>query len=167
MALLLGIVGLFVLSVGIQNRQDEAAAELQRTFSGEGNFLYWILALGVIGAIGSIDAVRSTAKMFLLLLFTVFTLSNKGLFGKLQEAVAGIKFAPPNTVLNEGKAVEVTPTGPQGIAKGAGSGAGAAPADAAGGGGAIGGLPSGIASALPTMLQGGFTGLTLPGGFLQ
>jgi hypothetical protein len=164
MALLLGIVGLFVLSVGIQNRQDEAAAELQRTFSGEGNFLYWILALGVIGAIGSIDAVRTTAKMFLLLLFTVFTLSNKGFFGKLQEAVQGVKFAPPNTALNEGKAVEVTPTGPQGVAKGAGSGVGAAPAGADGSAGSIGGLPPGITSGLPTMLQQGFT---LPGGFIQ
>ena len=54
MPLALIVIAIVLLISAIRGTQSDLAALLKKDFTGEGNFLYWILALGSVGALGYI-----------------------------------------------------------------------------------------------------------------
>ncbi len=79
MPLALIAIGLVLLIAAMRNKTDDLFALLKNDFSGPGNFLYWIMAIGVVGAVGYIKPARPVANAFLVLLVIVFLLAaNKG-----------------------------------------------------------------------------------------
>ena len=93
MPLALIVIAIVLLISAIRGTQSDLAALLKKDFTGEGNFLYWILALGSVGALGYIKPLRPISNAFLVLLLIVFVLAaNKGgkdFFSSLLSQVKG------------------------------------------------------------------------------
>lgn len=79
MPLALLAIGIVLLVTAIRGTTGDLAKLLQKDFTGPGNFLLWILALGMVGAVGYVKDLRPIANAFLVLLLIVFLLAaNKG-----------------------------------------------------------------------------------------
>lgn len=61
--------------------------QLVKDFTGAGNFIYWIIALIIIGAISKTPQGEKIAKPFLVLVLTVMVIANKGFFAQFMNAV--------------------------------------------------------------------------------
>lgn len=81
--------GFIVFVVGIRGRQQEAAALLQEDFTGNNNFLVWLIALFVIGSIGYVKAFEPLVRAFVILIMIAMILSNgrNGLFNQFRAQV--------------------------------------------------------------------------------
>lgn len=81
------IVGLLMVVTGAKGTHAALGQELRADFTGEGNFLYWLLALGIIGAVGVIPGMQNFSRLFMTLAIVSMVLKNKGAFDKLKEAI--------------------------------------------------------------------------------
>jgi hypothetical protein len=84
------IIGLFMLITGVRGTHGELAALLKDDFTGENNYLKWVLAMLVVGSLGYIRPIRPVANGILALVIMTLFLSNKGFFAKLTEQL-GVK----------------------------------------------------------------------------
>jgi hypothetical protein len=87
------LIGVVFIIAGVRGTSDELLTLLHSDLIGPNNFVYWILAIGVLGSIGYIDTLRplSRALLVLVLLVLVLTEGKKqgggGLFAKFQSAI--------------------------------------------------------------------------------
>lgn len=101
MPLALITLGFLFVVVGFQDTYKEFGAQLAKDFTGQNSFLVWIAAIGIIGAIGYVKELEKFSRMFLLLIFVVMFLSNKGVFDKFNSAIRqGTSSNSGSTVLN-------------------------------------------------------------------
>jgi len=71
--------GTLFLIAAIRGTNKELFELLKGDFTGDGNFLIWILAISAVGSIGYIKELRPISNAFLALLLIVFLLAaNKG-----------------------------------------------------------------------------------------
>lgn len=104
MALALIIIGAALIIVAIRNTYADLGTLLAKDFTGEGNFLYWIAALAVIGAVGYVPTLRGPSRALLALIVLVFFLTNgTGFFDKVASAIKGAK--PATTAAVEPPAI--------------------------------------------------------------
>lgn len=87
MPLFLIIVGLILLVASIRGTQQDLFDTLKSDFTGDGNFIFWVLALGIISALGSVKAIRPITQGFLALVIVVIFLVNRGLIPSFIEQV--------------------------------------------------------------------------------
>lgn len=85
--LVIGIVFVVAAVRGTTSGENGLFTLLQGDFTGSNNFLYWLLALGLIGAIGYIPKLKSFSTAFLVLVIAAILLSHKGFFADLQSAI--------------------------------------------------------------------------------
>jgi hypothetical protein len=91
------LTGLVLLIAGVRGTSADLLRLLKDDLIGENNFIYWILAIGVLGALGYVDAFRPLSRALLLLVLAVLILSEEkqsgsgGFFVKFTEAVDTIK----------------------------------------------------------------------------
>lgn len=79
MPLALIIIGVVLFITAIRGTTDRLGVQIRKDFTGPGNFLIWILALGSVGAVGYVKELRPISNAFLVLLLIVFILAaNKG-----------------------------------------------------------------------------------------
>lgn len=50
-------------------------------------FVYWFIAIVVLGSLGYIPSLKSLSRMFLILVLVVLLLENKGFFAQLQSFI--------------------------------------------------------------------------------
>lgn len=81
-------MGILLVVTGTKDTYKALGAQLYSDFAGTGGFMYWILAVGIIGAIGYYSPAQKFSRLFLALLIIVFILANKGLFAQLQQGLA-------------------------------------------------------------------------------
>jgi hypothetical protein len=79
MPLFLIVVGLVLLVASIRGTQKELFDTLKSDFTGSNNFVFWVLALGIISALGTIKTIRPVTQGFLALVILVIFLVNRGL----------------------------------------------------------------------------------------
>lgn len=79
---------------------------------GSGGFVYWFIAIMVVGAIGYIKALKSLSDAFIVLIVLSLILSHKGVFQQFQNAL---------------KSIKVPSAGTTGVGTAANSGVGSAP----------------------------------------
>jgi hypothetical protein len=60
---------------------------LKGDFTGQNNFLIWMVAIWALGALGYIPGFKPIANAFLVLFLVVLFLSNKGFFAQFQSAL--------------------------------------------------------------------------------
>lgn len=82
------IIGLILILSGYQNTHAALGKQLAADFTGEGNFFWWVLAIGVVGAIGYATRFQTASRMFMALILIAMVLKNGGVFDKVREAIA-------------------------------------------------------------------------------
>jgi hypothetical protein len=87
-------IGLLLIVTGARDTYAAFGTQLQSDFTGQGNFIYWLAALGFIGALGYIQDLRTFSRVFLTLVIISMLLSNQGFFAKLQSALGTAKASP-------------------------------------------------------------------------
>lgn len=68
------IVGLFLLISGVKGTQSDLFSLLKGDFTGQNNFIFWIIAILVIGSLGYIKQIEPLSRGFLLLVILVLFL---------------------------------------------------------------------------------------------
>lgn len=67
------------------------ATLLKHDFTGQNNYIYWVVSILIIGAIGYIKPLQPVSRAFMLLVIIVLFLSNKGVFAQFNSALSGKK----------------------------------------------------------------------------
>lgn len=80
---------------GLKGTQGALGKQIIKDFTGDRNFLYWFLAIGLIGSVGYVESLRSISRTFLVLIIVSMILKNGGVFAKLQEAMTKGPLSPP------------------------------------------------------------------------
>ncbi len=95
------VIGLLMIVTGARNTQDDFANELRADFTGppQGNFIWWLAAIGSVGAVGYYKPLAPLSNAFLVLIIIVMILAQSkngggGFFGQLQTALASGPVAP-------------------------------------------------------------------------
>lgn len=81
-------IGLMMIISGARDTYAAFGKELVEDFTGPGNFLYWLVALGFLGAIGSIPQFRSFSRAFMALVLISMVIANRGVAAQLSEAIS-------------------------------------------------------------------------------
>jgi hypothetical protein len=88
------LVGLVLLISGVKNTQDTLFATVKGDFTGQDNFIYWFVAIIIIGAVGYIPKLKPISTAFLALVIVVLFLKKGsasglggGLFAQLTSAL--------------------------------------------------------------------------------
>lgn len=87
MPLLLIGSGLVLVLVGLNGDAGKLYGLLANDFTGPQNFVYWFLAILILGAIGYIPSLEKLSKAFLVLVLIVLFLDNGGFFSQFQAFV--------------------------------------------------------------------------------
>ena len=98
MPFVLILIGVVLSTVAVRNNQAAFFALVAGDFSNQGNFLYWIAALGAIGAVGYIPDLKKFSDLFLtLVLLVLFLQKGKGFFTGLTQQLQSASSAPANS----------------------------------------------------------------------
>jgi hypothetical protein len=97
MAFALILMGLVMIVAAVRNQQSQLVCLIQGDFSTQGNFLYWIVALLIIGAVGYVEKLKPVSDAFLVLIILVLFLASGnsaklpggGFFKQFTEAITG------------------------------------------------------------------------------
>jgi hypothetical protein len=90
------IVGVFLLVAGVRGTQNTLFALVKGDFTGTDNFIYWLLAILIIGAIGYIPKLKPISTGFLVLVIVVLFLSKGGFFAQFTSAIGTTGAASSN-----------------------------------------------------------------------
>jgi hypothetical protein len=110
----LAIIGIIILVSAIRGTSGALFSTLKSDFTGSGNFLYWVIAILVVGSIGYIKKLQPISSAFLALLLVVLFISNKGFFAQFQSGISGAAAtgcttaSTPNTTYGSGGAAAVS-----------------------------------------------------------
>lgn len=88
------IVGVVFAISAVRNTTDQLTSLLKSDFTGNNNFVYWLLSILVIGAVGYIPDLKPVSRAFLVLVVIVLFLKNGGVFSQF---VADVKIATANS----------------------------------------------------------------------
>lgn len=91
MSLALLVIGIVFVVSAVRGTSSDLFTLIHGDFTGQNNFLYWLLGLGLVGAIGYIPKLKSFSTAFLTLIIVAILLSHKGFFADLQSALASSK----------------------------------------------------------------------------
>lgn len=75
MAFILLFIGILLLVAGINNTYGQLTGLVYNDFTGQGNFIYWVAAILIIGAIGYIPKAKPVSDALLVLIILVLVLS--------------------------------------------------------------------------------------------
>lgn len=79
--------GLILVLVGLNNGSAKLYQLLANDFTGPKNFVYWFLAILILGALGYIPTLEKLSRLFLILVLVVLFLDNGGFFSQFQAFV--------------------------------------------------------------------------------
>lgn len=98
------IIGAVLLTSSVRNTQDDLFKLVKGDFSGQGNFIFWVVSLLIIGAVGYIPKLKPLSDAFLVLVLIVLFLSkgdpskaSGGFFQKFSSALQGTQKSSANT----------------------------------------------------------------------
>lgn len=120
MGIALAVAGVLLIVTGVQNTYGAMGAQLQKDFTGQGNFTWWFLAIIMVGILGYIPALKQFSRWFLALIFIALLFSHKGFFANLTSALKGGPKASPQTTSANSPSALPTATPAQGVAQGKG-----------------------------------------------
>lgn len=103
--------GLILVVTGAKDTYQAMGQYLIADFTGAGNFIYWVIALIVIGSIGYIPDFRGFSRLFLGLVVIVFIVSNNGVFNQFMAALRQGPIAPQQTQVATPVAIPIQQTG--------------------------------------------------------
>lgn len=81
------LIGLVLVIVGFRGETDKFAETVREDFTGQPNFLFWVVAVFGIGAMGAVKPLRPISDGFFVLILVVLILSNRGFFAELSRQI--------------------------------------------------------------------------------
>lgn len=87
MPFVLVIIGIVLLISAAKGTHTQLFTLLKGDFTGPNNFIYWILAILLIGAIGYIPKLKPLSVTFLVLVILTLFLSRQGFFTQFTAAI--------------------------------------------------------------------------------
>lgn len=97
----LTFIGLLLVITGFQNTYSELGSQVGKDFTseeGKPSFIYWIIALGVVGILGYNDTLKPFSRAFMALIIVGIFLADgqgQGFFARiLSDVEAGSKTKP-------------------------------------------------------------------------
>lgn len=115
--ILLG-VGILLVVLAVKGTQRQFFKLLVGDFTGSGNFIYWVVAILVIGAVGYIPKLKALSNSFLVLVMLVIFLSNKGFFNSFNDQIkSGTSNSITTTPLQPVPGITVSPGYNLGVTK--------------------------------------------------
>ena len=114
MSFALGIVGIILLTAGVRGKQDDLFSLLKSDFTGQNNFIFWMISIFVIGALGYIPKLKPLSTAFLALVIVVlFLRKGTGFFAQASQALQGTTTQPTtaNTVFTLPDLTKIQPLG--------------------------------------------------------
>lgn len=91
MPLALLIIGIIFLTAAARGTHQLLFDTLKDDFTGPNNFLYWGIALFIIGAVGYYKPLKPLSTAFMTLVIIVLFLSNRGFFERFMEQIAATR----------------------------------------------------------------------------
>jgi len=116
------VIGLMIVISAARGTHRELGALLKGDFTGSGNFVYWLAAIGIVGTVGYIQKAQTLSRAFLSLILIAMILSNRGFFEKLQQAIEQLGSSSSTGSGAAGNTLDNAQAAPQ--TPGAGSGGG-------------------------------------------
>lgn len=95
MPLALLIIGIIFLTAAARGTHQLLFDTLKDDFTGPNNFLYWGIALFVIGAIGYYKPLKPISTAFMTLVIVVLFISNRGFFEQFMRQIASTNRPAP------------------------------------------------------------------------
>lgn len=90
-------VGIVLVVAGVRNQQDTLFTLVKGDFTGQSNFLFWVVSLIAIGAIGYIPKLKPISTAFLALVIVVlFLTKGVGFFSKFNQALGNTTILSPS-----------------------------------------------------------------------
>lgn len=80
-------IGLIMIVSGARDTYAALGKELTEDFTGPGNFLYWLIAIGFLGALGSVKELQGFSRAFMALVLISMVIANRGFGAELTKAV--------------------------------------------------------------------------------
>lgn len=145
MAFILLIIGLLLTITSAKDTHVEFGKQVVKDFTGEGNFITWVMAISGVGSIGYVEKFRPVANAFLALILITMVLTNSrrgDLLTQIQKGLMNpVPPKQPEPVKPPEAGVSKAPAGEGDGGSGIGAAAGTALGSVYGGpiGGAIGG----------------------------
>src|SRR5712671_4334194 len=68
------MIGVVLLVAGIRDKQDDLFALVKGDFTGQANFVYWVISIMIIGAVGYVPKLKPISTGFLVLVILVLFL---------------------------------------------------------------------------------------------
>lgn len=88
------LIGLVLVITSAQDTYVALGRQVRKDFTGNGSFLWWMIAIVMVGAIGYIEKLRGFATAFMALILIVLVLKNKGAFTGFVSALKKGPIAP-------------------------------------------------------------------------
>src|ERR1700677_3290916 len=91
------VFGTVMVVSAARNTQTQLIGLLKSDFTGNGNFIYWLISILAIGAVGYIPDLKPVSRAFLVLVVIVLILKNGGVFTQFTSALSSTTKAQPNS----------------------------------------------------------------------
>lgn len=104
----LSFIGIVLIVTGFQDTYKQLGTNLQKDFTGQQSFIYWVISIFVIGSLGYVDELKTFSRVSLVLIIIVIFISNKGVFNQFNQAVQTGDTTAVNPV---GTALQGAPSG--------------------------------------------------------
>lgn len=85
----LAIIGIMIFVTALRGTTSTLFGLIRDDFTGNGNFIYWVLSILLIGSIGYVKRLQPIANGFLFLVMVVLFIGagNKGFFSQFMAAI--------------------------------------------------------------------------------
>lgn len=100
--------GIVFILTGLNGSPSALYAAVKSDFTGQGNYVYWMLSILTLGALGYIPDLKHLSRLFIVLVLIVLLLDNGGFFAQLQ---AFIKSNSAAAATGSGSTSSTTSTG--------------------------------------------------------
>jgi hypothetical protein len=81
------VSGLVMVVASVRDTQSQLLNLLKADFKGQGNLLYWMVSILLIGAVGYIPDLKPVSRAFLVLVVIVLFLKSGGVFTQFTQAL--------------------------------------------------------------------------------
>lgn len=113
------IIGVVMLVAAARNSQTDLFNLVKGDFSGDGNFVYWLVLLLIVGAVGYIEKLKPLSEAFLILILIVIVLkkgntsgTGGGLFEQFTSALKSTTGAGANVTQQTASVIPSLPSLP-------------------------------------------------------
>lgn len=79
--------GVLLILTGVKGDVTKLYGLLQGDFTGQNNYLYWMLSILLIGFLGYIDSLKTFSRALMFLVIVVLFLHNEGFIKQFQDQV--------------------------------------------------------------------------------